>query len=256
MRAALVAFALVLAGCSGDADPSDEAPGLDGFPVSGVVVDQNIKPIAGARVTLDGSQTNETAGDGGFLFADVAEGAHQLFVEADGYLSQQAVANALAEAAPLRIILSPIPLPSGYNQTFSFDGFFEAGMGMASVVAERLGEEVENGTACSCTFTVEAAETVRAFIVEAVWVDNLERPDTETTYRWHVATAEPPVTISAYDPSPIRVEVNGGAFEPDARTFEVGLRPDAVWPAVQQEFKLAITLFYGQAPPADFGVLS
>src|SRR5688572_13911789 len=173
MRAASVVLALLLAGCSGDADPAEEDLGGDAFPVSGVVVDQNIKPIAGARVTLDGSQTNETGADGSFLFADVAAGAHQLRVEADGYLPQQAIANALAEAAPVRIILSAIPLPSGFNQTFSFDGFFEAGMGMASVVAERLGEDVENGTACSCTFTVEAAETVRAFVVEAVWVDNV-----------------------------------------------------------------------------------
>jgi hypothetical protein len=252
--ASLLALAFLLSGCaaeSGDAEESDPVS----FELRGVVVDDAIRPLAGAAVTLDGALRNVTGPDGAFSFSDVAAGSHQVGVEAAGYSPAQAVAVAGPDALPIRIILNPVPVPGGFHQTFAFDGFFQAGTGLASMLVDRVEDNLGNGTACSCSFIVDAADVVRAFVLEAVWEDNVPRPDGPTAYRWHISTPEPPQTISAYDPSPVRVEVNGAAFDASLRQFEVGLEPDAVWPAVQQEFQLAVSLFYGQAPPADFAVL-
>src|SRR5688572_22385497 len=241
------------AGCSESAktDGSDAAA----LAVSGIVVDDAVRPLAGVRVTLDGNATNVTGADGEFLFPGVSAGAHTVLAELDGFLPKQASADAQPGAAPLRIVLSPIPAPAGYNQTYSFVGFIQAGTGLASSLLDRLpGGNPANGTGCTCEFTVTADGPVRAFVVEAVWEDNVPHPDGPTAYRWRIGAEEPPVTVSAYDPSPVKVEVNGGAFGPAVTRFVVGLDPDAAWPAAQQEFQMAVTLFYGQAPPPGFGV--
>jgi hypothetical protein len=253
--AVLVLLAVLAAGCN--ASPGT-ASGADGEPVPvlrGVVVDAAVHPIEGATVTVDGASSNVTDADGEFAFLGLAEGSHNILVEAAGYLPLAGVAAATLNATPVRLTMTAVPAPGGYNQTYRFQGFFEAGTGVASVVTERVPTDL-NGTACRCTWHVTADEVVRAFVIEAVWVDNVARPDQPAQYRWHVAVESPEQRLSAYDPSPIRVEVNGGAFPEAARVFEVGLSPDSLWPAAQQDFDFAVTLFYGMSPPADFAVLA
>src|SRR5687768_5975873 len=98
--AAIIAMLVGVAGCAdagspanvaqseGENDPSapqvqfDETQGT----VHGVVTDEELSPIANARVTLrEANLIANTTIDGSFVISHVPPGSHQLFVEALGY---------------------------------------------------------------------------------------------------------------------------------------------------------------------------
>src|SRR5688572_21074791 len=99
----LVASSVLLAGCTGGGDgppPADEPVDFSNLEleatettgvIRGVVVDDAIRPLANATVTLvsDGDRTATTTDSGTFGFEQVPPGTHFLTVSRFRYLDQQ-----------------------------------------------------------------------------------------------------------------------------------------------------------------------
>src|SRR5688572_2997273 len=94
---ALSLCGLLLAGCSSSPEGDGAGPdfsdlGLDASDttglIRGIVVDDAIRPVAGANVTLTpGGQTARTTANGTFGFDGLAAGSYFLAVELYGYES-------------------------------------------------------------------------------------------------------------------------------------------------------------------------
>ena len=107
------------------------------YPVSGVVLDREQAPIAGAFV-LAGPAQNYTAGDGSFELA-LPNGTYSLSVNAPGYapLALPLVINGTG-ILDLRLVLSPVSLYLVTGRVI--DGFSQAGLvGLPVTVSGRLG---------------------------------------------------------------------------------------------------------------------
>jgi hypothetical protein len=152
MKAALLLAALlaagVLAGCSSkapDATPDADfsSLGLDATATTGVlrgiVVDDSIRPIAGANVTLSpGDASARTGAEGTFGFDGLAPGTYFVRVDRAGYNGTQAstdVVAGVAEPPVLKVLLARNPATSPYVETLTFNGFlsFGASIGITSV---------------------------------------------------------------------------------------------------------------------------
>ena len=132
----LLVSALVLAGCTGggapeaqssDGDvPAIEATATTGG-IRGVVVDDRITPIKGARVEVLGAGKNmTTTEDGTFAFSGLAAGDYVVKASHDLYSIAQATATVVAgdaepKAVKIQLIRSVFANP--YLETLAFDGF-------------------------------------------------------------------------------------------------------------------------------------
>ncbi len=150
----LVLLAATLAGCAGDA-PSDSGPGPDEIPpdiqveatddtgaIRGVVVDEAIRPVTGAKVTVpmpDGSTLESTTGESGaFGFSKVPPGTYFVMVSKLGYFdSQQSVDVVAGVAAPpvTKVMLRVNAAATPYVQELTFAGFVECSTTLLAVCA-------------------------------------------------------------------------------------------------------------------------
>ncbi len=136
---ALFLVTATLAGCTDNA-PVEEPGGGDGLDlqatestgvIRGVVVDDAIRPVIGAAVSIRGTagtfetQTNE---DGAFGFQDLEPGAWFITVTMDGFFQATARANVVAsEDLPdvVKIQLERNPEETPYVQSVNYAGFIE-----------------------------------------------------------------------------------------------------------------------------------
>jgi hypothetical protein len=142
---ALLLAATAIGGCTGDgggdADGTDvvddedfEDLGLHADDstgiLRGVVIDEAIRPIEGALVTVlipqKANQTQTTKGDGLFGFDKLEPGDFFLQVSAPGFVSVQASATVKAGVAnpdPVKVQLLADPLSRPFVETFHLDAF-------------------------------------------------------------------------------------------------------------------------------------
>jgi hypothetical protein len=144
MRAPLLValfLCALLAGCSSDpageaaapaADFSDldlEATSSTGV-IRGVVVDEAIRPLADAAVTLRGDQprTSTTKDDGAFGFDGLQPGTYFLSIHKAGYLDVQQsadVAAGVAEPPAVKVQLRGDGKPAPYAVAYTVEGLIE-----------------------------------------------------------------------------------------------------------------------------------
>jgi hypothetical protein len=130
---AMLVAALFLAGCTGGgAESSDDLALEAGTGVLfGLVVDDAVRPVAGAAVNLTGrdvSVNQTTDEEGRFSIADLLPGAYVVRVSKEFYTaSEQAVVVAAdvpdPELVRFQITFEPGSLP--YVNLYKFEGFFE-----------------------------------------------------------------------------------------------------------------------------------
>lgn len=148
---ALVLVATALAGCAdGGSDPliAPDEPGLQGIDVEatkdtgiikGVVVDEAIRPVADAKVSVLVEGTDPkvvtTNSEGGFGFDGLKPGSYFLRVSKAGYkdaqLSTEVKAN-VQDPPAVKILLQVNPSTAPYFQELVFIGFIECSV---SVIA-------------------------------------------------------------------------------------------------------------------------
>lgn len=142
-RSTLLVLALVavtFAGCSAKPDPAPSSPTVsfddlalaaaaDKGVARGVVVDQAIRPLAGAAVVVvDSNATVTTDTQGRFGFSDLAPGLHFLTAAKPGYGKVQTsidVVAGVADPAPVTIQLARLPGTEPYVSQLVWDGFME-----------------------------------------------------------------------------------------------------------------------------------
>lgn len=139
--AALSIVALLLAGCSSGDPPaaSDDAPGATDLGleatettglIRGIVVDEAIRPLANATVTLVGDvPVRQTTGsDGAFGFDGLAPGTYFLKVAKLGYFDIQQSADVVAGLAnpdAVKVQLVRDVSFQAFSEAFVYEGFIE-----------------------------------------------------------------------------------------------------------------------------------
>ncbi|HJQ93946.1 MAG TPA: carboxypeptidase-like regulatory domain-containing protein [Candidatus Thermoplasmatota archaeon] len=184
---ALAFVAALLAGCTQgspgeDLPPADfddlelEATATTGV-IRGIVVDDAIRPIAGANVLLTPGDKTATSTDAGTFGFDALEpGTYFLKVERAGYNATQTSAEVVAGVAEppiVKVLLSPNPSTVPYVETLQFNGFLSLGaaIGITSVgttINPTLSEALDD----TSIWTVEFAEVPAWAQGELVWTHN------------------------------------------------------------------------------------
>lgn len=142
---AVVVLPLLLAGlggCLGAGGP-DAAAALDLAPgtgaVRGLVVDEAIRPVAGANVTLSGGGLDRTAltDEGGFYqFDDVAPGVHVLLVQGPRHAAIQGTVDVRAgEVSTSRTMVPTLVTQEPYHETLKFDGYIQCGYSVSGFLS-------------------------------------------------------------------------------------------------------------------------
>lgn len=154
MRAALAVLAIVLAGCLGGGDGPAEPEAATTGVLHGVVVDQAIRPLAGANVTVglpDGTQrSDQTDLDGRWAFPGMQPGTYLVETALAGYFTERTPANVtVGEADPLgvRVVLEVNHTILAAIDAYVFDGYLQCS---ATAVAVRQACDLDEALGPVC----------------------------------------------------------------------------------------------------------
>lgn len=172
VAAFLAVCAFVLAGCSdGAAEPEAVEEAFEDIELNvtattgvirGVVVDEAIRPVAGALVTLNlpgkGPVTDESRDTGAFAFDDLEPGSYFLSAAKGGFLPSQQTAEVVAGVAEPPIVKILLAVDGSYVapfvQSLVFEGFIECGVTTPVIAGAICG--IPNGATCGFPFPPEA----------------------------------------------------------------------------------------------------
>ncbi|MFA5944220.1 MAG: carboxypeptidase-like regulatory domain-containing protein [Candidatus Thermoplasmatota archaeon] len=281
---ALLAGAL-LAGCSssGNDSSSDTGPtfddlGLDATATTGVirgiVVDDAIRPVAGASIALkDQSGRQATTTDAGtFGFEGLAPGTYFLTVTKPGYFEAQQSAEVVAGVAEPAIVKVQLAVDAAnlpYVEAYVFSGFIEcmtpnlAACGLVNGLVE-IGGGPSNLTADNSQVVYPLAKVPSWIQTEMVWTSTQALGgEMSVMYSWladcdnggfycdHSATGPSPLLLTA-TPDDIAM-MSYGEEEPGVyiRTFTASVPEDPVGSAgltLEQSFEYYTHIFYGYQP--------
>lgn len=275
----------MLAGCSGPAGSADDGggPAVDGLALEGVVVDEALRPIAGANVTTAGGLTNTTGLDGLFRFDGLEAGVYVVVASKAGFADAQAqtVLADTQDAALVKLILIADASSLAFVEAYAIDGFVECGVYfIVGYFAACSGPNTVSTIACPATGGAVCAGNVtgdRSLILlpldrapdwlqfEAAWDATTEASrvmmvQTGSTNRTAVATGDLEIINETVGPSPNLNIIAGQDLEESGLGKDVDSliymrlhtapNPGAggAGLAVQQPFKLLIHVFFGYTP--------
>ena len=266
--ALLPLLAVLLAGCSGDGggkagngpSPADVDPGSTVLgAISGVVVDDAIRPIPDAKIVLaDQGRDVEavTDAEGLFSFTDLQPGFYAMSASARLYLPTQATADVVAgETAKVKVQLLRDPTPQPYHITLKHDGFMQAWGTIAQFEVENLQES----GACDCRIYFQPDPDPTTFIVEATWEESVPNPAGPSEFYWIVeepADVEGDMYEADYCTSPCYTDVSAGGSAYQGGQVMVRLDGPDEWVEVQQPFTLFVTTWYNGEPPQGWSVVN
>lgn len=194
MRAVWLAPAVLLtflAGCA--QDPADDA-GSDSFVpeeefedytatettgvIRGVVIDDAIRPVEGALITLnlgpDGARNATSSDSGAFGFADLEPGTYFMQVSKAGYNAVQASADVVAgddEPALVKVLLSVNPDERPYFSVINWNGYIECSFRVAVPGVTSVGVNACNGVGNQdVNFPLAPMDAIPTFVqAELIW---------------------------------------------------------------------------------------
>ena len=245
--------------------------------ISGVLVDDAIRPVAAAKVLLGGglalNQSANTTADGLFTFAGLEPGLYTLRVDAFAdkgsarrFLRTQTTAEVKAgETAKVRMVLLADKSPLPYHTTYKFEGFYQASSGF---VDEILDLYVYNQTygpvttpqnpGCTCRFPFVIDGPMQTLMLELQydetsasgdgWTMSVDNHGGDPTTLYFCNEGE-----QTSGPCIYRVEAAADTKTfPPAQTgnYTIGVWTDPGWVYVNQKFTLYMTAFY-VAPAPD-----
>ena len=274
---ALALVATTLAGCSepeaAAGPPALELAEVDNSvtrgSISGVVVDEAIRPIAGVNLTLLGPQLTVASNEGGqFIFEDLDPGLYTVsaapLTAADGrlFLGIQTTAEVVAgQTAKVRMVLPPDPTPQPYHTIYKWDAYDEVNAGIVDGGYEIVRTGFANDTLpplCDqCAFFFHPEGPAHTFLFEAVWEESIEDPtDGETSYYWVLEDVEGEADYSDdYCTSPCYVPIDATPYA-NVTTLSISVYPDEDWVAYQQRWQMFMTVWYLAPPPEGWSVVA
>ena len=267
--------ALILAGCAAEGDPEASVQLGDGSEVefaaveageglgsiTGVVVDEAIRPLAGANVSVLGQPVSvATDGQGLFALADLEPGLHTLSVDAAGYSTVQATTEVKpGETSKVRIVLALDRTPRPYHTTQKYDWYDDAGVTLVDFAVDLADRSFLNDSlpaACDvCYFEFTSDGPVDTFVIEAVWEDTVDHPAKETEFYWSLYDLDSSEYESDYFTSPGRAEIPAGDLG-NATRFGISLAGEEEWITYQQHAQLFVSLFYLAPPPEGWSIVA
>lgn len=261
MRALAAAVLLLAAGCAASPAPGAGPCTVDcAGPIykegtgwlDVVVVDEAIRPVANATVTVASAVGGQTNVDGVLRFTDVVPGSYIVGAAKATYLpKQETVAVVAGETATLRLILAADIRPLPYHTTYPLDGYMEAWGGLAQFAVE----EASGGTPlCTCRIVMQPDPDLYAVVFEAFWEPSVPDPGAVGNFYWFVRQTDGQgLQQGDYCFSPCQVAVGTGTYVQGAE-LEARLDGPDVWPAARQSFQLFVTLWYHAPPPAGWSI--
>lgn len=262
--------ASLLAGCGGTASlpaevvveskPVDEVRSNETVPavftpspktrghIAGVVVDEAIRPIAGARVRLPGLDLVRTSDrDGSFGFVDLHPGPYFITVEAGGYFPAEAVLHVSEEEfTRAKVILTAVPPPEPYRVAQAFDGFAD--------VTET--DFFAFGFACSsCDFDFYLDRPGLHTVVIEATSDNAASGDGFQHSLYGLNGTRRQGLSYGSSTSPMRLEMRAADLGTGDR-FDLQVYPTS-FPAPQtsKRFEVFVTAFYNEGPPTGWSLV-
>jgi hypothetical protein len=286
---ALLASAL-LAGCSGskDAPASDSGPTFDDLGlqatsstgvIRGVVVDEAIRPVAGAKVTLMGDSPQEatSTAQGTFGFDGLPAATYFLKVHKAGFQDAQQSADVVAGVADpdvLKVQLVTDAANMPYYEEYVFDGFIECsatvgapGVGYLSGALcsfpNGLTEETGNVTQDNFGVFYQLSKKPTWMQSEMVWQSTQAfGGEMNLEYSWdcgddnagflcdHAQAGSSPLLLTA-NPDDIET-INAGDYSKElfVRVFNEhsAEAADTVGVTAEQKFTIYTHVFYGYQP--------
>lgn len=261
-------LALLLSGCA-DAPASSDGP-EDGLleannsdttgAISGVVVDEAVRPIEGATVTLTATQASTTTDvEGRFVFSDLEPGTYFLTAVAPRHLEAQTSIEVVAEqTSTARFSLLGDGLPDPYHQTQHFQGLITFHATVAWAQAEWMLDTYAGITtpACEqCVFTFSSPEIPTGHLFEATWEPNLEDPRGPYELYWSYAVPDPYQELFGYAPAPIYRTWEAAPFE-ETGEYKVMLLGDYDAVHLDQEFEIFLTQWFNKPVPDGWSILN
>jgi hypothetical protein len=275
---ALLAMAL-LAGCSNapkDAKSAD-GPSFDDLGlqatsstgvIRGVVVDDAIRPVAGAKVTLAGDAPQEqvTTAQGTFGFDGLAAATYFLKVHKAGFADAQQSADVVAGVADppaVKIQLLADASSAPYYETYVFDGFIECSgtfVVVGAAVCSFPDLVADNLTQDNFGVYYQLSKTPTWMQSEMVWQSTQTLGGSmNLQYAWdcgetllceHEVSGVSPLLLTANADDVAKV--NGGDYSDPVfvRAFNEGMTESngLVGATVEQKFTIYTHVFYGYQP--------
>lgn len=244
--------------------------------ISGVIVDEAIRPLEGVNITLlSENVTKATDDQGRFLFNDLEPGTYFLQVAAfihQGRASYAAVqADAVVQAgaaAYVRVLLSSLPVPQQpYHETLRFDWFNDAGVPAADLYYEWANNYLLEGqlppTCAHCSFEWMVSQPVAGLVLEGYWQNTVPDPTASTEFYYYLWGTEPEKSSTVEGNLPNGAEGHDGVHVDDAALLEdnstayalivVG---DITSVTVNQAAQIFVTNFYIAPPPEGWSFVN
>lgn len=225
--------------------PEEQEPAPDDIrgAVSGVVVNEAIFPVAGARVSVRDRTLEATSDeDGRFVFEAMPPGLYTLVVRMDGYGDGLGTINVRSGQVTKSILqVHRLPVVDPYHTTLKF--------------------EVLHDSANDFLFGNAEDERLVAFdrppasvILEAVWPGMMDGPTENILYRVQ-AESDPENGIDGNSPNPMRVALESDFFPPGEYAVRFYAVPD--WLSVPPESRgeVFLTIFYVDPAPDGWSLV-
>ena len=277
LAALAVLLGVALAGCSGGA-PADDAPavgpdvvideGSSLGAIAGVVVDEAIRPIGNATMSLTGlgaAGRNTTTDEGGqFVFEDLEPGTYFLHGNATRYVGLQTSAQVTAgEVARVRMLLTRLTSAEPYHQTYHFQGFIQFSPAAAGPLINIIVDEFADNPLCTCTLAFNTTgNDVKTLVVEAVWTDTVSSPTGASTLYLEVFPAELDDGTAdiqgGFLPSPILEHYPIGMWGDNETNVDwrVRLTGDGFTAQYNQPYDLFVTVFSNEEAPEGWSLVA
>lgn len=273
---AVLLIATILAGCAGaDPDkgtvvklgdgssvelPSDAADSSSTKgAISGVVVDEAIRPLAGSTVQVAPEVSAVTDDTGVFIVTNLEPGLYTLTATLTGYLPIQTTAEVVAgDTAKVRIVLATDNTPQPRHTTLQFDGFMQAGNGLVNqawqlFVAGIGGVPVES---CKCQFYFQTEGPAETFVIEVTWEPSVPRPTGSSSGYYAIWDDGGGDYVDNGCENPCFGMVQWAEFAlPETVDFHTDIWLESDWVYVNQAFKQYVTIFYGAPAPENWSFL-
>ena len=252
-----------LAGCAEQDPKQDELTLADGTTIdlgegtsktlgaiAGVVVDEAIRPVAGAELaTSDGR--NATSDDNGvFRLGNLEPGLYMLDVQADGFLAAHTSVEVVAdETATLKVQLLRDVSPQPYFRTWDYDAYMQAW----GTVGQWAVEIIVPTPLCDCTYTFEPEANVTGIVLEAFWEPTTPDPLAQNEFYWEIGSPDLDWYETGYCHSPCYVLPSmDGYLQGEPLTVRIN-GPDA-GVAYQQQVQVFATTFHNGPVPDGWSI--
>ncbi len=249
----IVAATMLLAGCTtsdGDMPEDDFALELDATEstgvIRGVVVDEAIRPIVDARITLmPGGLVTTTTENGAFGFQGLEPGQYSLTVNATRFIEASVDASVVAnvdrpDVVKVQLVANPATTP--YVQTLVFTGFIECSTTLVALcavpnlVSEETGSDNITNDRFIQYFPIDAPDPL-LMQSELVWESTQAASD--QLWFWHSHASEEGIFNGSFEwemgESPLLLQTNE---EEIAAEFEEG--------GLDPRWQLVIRVFSGE----------